>query len=259
MSSRKRSIRPNWGKRNIMIIDIIIMLFFVLAIFGMIVGYKQHDNPRKVETGHIPSSEVLSNSTGSNIRKGGSGMARYSSTTKAEGSVANNASTSQDELSLLDSQSKTSSSTNTNANTSDTLSGGIGQDEKVRFKDVTTNSYTNMRLGFVMELPANWRLLYEHSDEVLFVSDGVKVAGSLDDVRHTPKAMWISVGVSCVSANATSTSFALINASTTPTRERYACVPPLKINMGVRADQTNLFDHQAFLLDIERTIYPIVR
>lgn len=223
----------------------------------MIVGYKEHDGKPRVEAGRATSTEVLSPSTVSGGQRSGAGKAKYSSSTQARASTTDSASTTQDEFSPSDSQSKAMSSTSTSA--SGPISGSSSQDEKVRFKDVTTNAYTNTRLGFVMELPANWRLFYEHSDEVLFVSDAVTSGTSNDDVRHTPKAMWISVGTTCVSANATSTPFALLNGSTTPTRERYACVPPLKINMGVRADQTNILDHQAFLLDIARTIYPIVR
>ena len=240
-----------------MAIDIAVVLFFVLAILGMVIGYKQHDNLHKVFGADASRSEVLSQGKQSISRQGGSGRSRFTSSTAPEVGVRDDTSptsTLSDELSSLDSQSATSS---TSAN--DASLGGVSQDEKVRFKDATTNAYKNLRLGFVMEIPANWRLFYEHSDEVLFVNDAVTQGTSVDDVRRTAKAMWISVGTICQSADATSTSFALLNASTTPTRERYACVPPFKINMGLRADQSNVLDRQAFILDIERTIYPIVR
>lgn len=251
----KRSIRTHWKKRHIMAIDIIVMLFFVLATVGMIIGYKQHDNAHKIFGRDMSTDTGMSSSSIQSARKGGSGRARYSpSVTTQVGVTGDNASTSQDEFFLPDSPNSTSSTSSASDSQAD-----VSQDEKMRFKDVTTNAYQNLRLGFVMELPANWRLLYEHSDEVLFVSDAAPSATSLDDVRRTPKAMWISVGQVCQSADATSTPFALLFASTTPTRERYACIPPLKINMGVRADQTSISQHQSFLLDIARTIYPIVR
>ena len=233
------------------------MLFFVFAIVGMVLGYKQQNNPHKVFSAKASSTEVISGGSQNNSRHGGSGMRRFATSVPPQaggGDDLSTASTSENGSTFSDSESK-SSSTNTNEPPLDAVS----HDEKLKFKDVTVNSYKNMRLGFVMELPVNWHLFYEHSDEVLFVSDAVTTGTTVDDVRHTPKAMWLSVGTVCQSADATSTSFALLNASTTPTRERYACVPPLKINMGVRADQPNMFDRQAFLLDIERTIYPILR
>lgn len=233
------------------------MLFFVLAIVGMLIGYKQHDNPHKVFGAAASSRDVLSQGSQSSSQSRDLGLSRAFSSTSTQVGITNNVSstsTSSDEFYPSGSQNETSSSS-----ASDPLMGEVSQDEKVKFKDVTTSAYKNLRLGFVMELPADWRLFYEHSDGVLFVSDAVTSGTSVDDVRRTPKAMWISVSTICQSADATSTSFALVNASTTPTRERYACVPPFKINMGLRGDQSNVLDRQAFLLDIERTIYPIVR
>ena len=253
MMEHKRSMSTHWKKRHIMEIDIVVMLFFVLAIAGMIIGYTQRDNSNKVFAVDVASKDELSGSSLSGTSKGKSGMARYSTSTTSQAGN-DNASTSQDEFLLPESHSSTSSTSSESESRQN-----VSKDEKLRFKDVTAVAYQNLRLGFVMELPANWRLMYEHSDEVLFVSDTVSLGTSLDDVRHTPKAMWISVGQVCQSADATSTPFALLYASTTPTRERYACIPPLKINMGVRRDQTNTSQQQSFLLDIARTIYPIVR
>ena len=240
-----------------MVIDIAIMLFFVFAIVGMIMGYKQKNDPRRVFSANASSIEVITDGTQISSRHGGSGMSKFANPGSAQTGGTDDQSsapTPDDEFTLSDDANSTSS---TNANEPPLVA--VSLEEKLKFKDVTVTAYKNMRLGFVMELPANWRLLYEHFDEVLFVSDSVTTGTTVEDVRRTPRAMWLSVGTVCQSADATSTSFALLNASTTPTRERYACVPPLKINMGVRADQPNMFEQQAFLLDIERTIYPTVR
>ncbi len=240
-----------------MVIDITIILFFVLAIVGMVMGYKQYDNTHKVFGDGTSSTEVISEAMERSLHGSGSGRSRFTSSAQPQFGGADSASsttTTSDELFFSGSLSATSGTS-----VNDLSSGGVSEDERVRFKDVTTKAYKNLRLGFVMEIPVNWHLYYEYSDEVLFVSDAVTQGTSVDDVRHTQKAMWLSVGVSCQSGAATSTSFALLNASTTPTRERYACVPPLKINMGLRGDQPNLLDHQAFLLDIARTVYPIVK
>lgn len=127
------------------------------------------------------------------------------------------------------------------------------------FRDVTSIRYENKELGFLMELPDGWTLAYRRGDTVAFANGSYPVATTLSDISATPNAMWISVERSCGGSVATTTVFADVTVGgTTPLRIAEFCVVPFRVTLGLRADAIDRTSRERFLLDVSRTLYPMV-
>ncbi len=239
-------------------IDIFVLFFAIAGILGVIIGhFHGSDDYPKVKT--LSGADALEGESGgeASLTQGAPGVVDEQNTKGDESALATSSvsdsptlivsdkggSTTQEEPLLLDTDKETNSSSHP---------------PSLRFEDVTTTRYENSRLGFVMEIPDGWTLRYEHADEIAFAGAVVGEIASIDDMRKYPNAMWVVVGRSCESTDATSTIFAAVEGGEAPTRVHYACVPPLRISLGLRSDVPDLTARQSFLLNLARTIYPIV-
>lgn len=128
----------------------------------------------------------------------------------------------------------------------------------VRFDDVTATTYENKRLGFIMELPTEWKMVNEDSDGIILASSPLGVGEKLADIAQKEGALWIAVSRPCESQEGVTTQFAFASTTAAVTREATACIAPFLVTLGYRADAPDRVGRERFLLSIARTFYPIV-
>lgn len=130
----------------------------------------------------------------------------------------------------------------------------------VQFVDVTTTRIENKRLGFVMEIPEDWRLAFERSDSVAYANSSFYFGVTVNEIARREGAMWIRIIRPCSSMEATTTvfQFALNEDTGVSIREATACIAPFLVSVGYRADESGRLEFERFLLSVARTLYPIV-
>lgn len=127
-----------------------------------------------------------------------------------------------------------------------------------KYEDVTAVRYENSRLGFVMELPQQWSLIYERGEDVVFSDEQVPFGSSLEDIVGRPGAMWMHIARPCAPTEATGTIFQFSTSSDNLVRDSTSCIAPFMVTLGYRADVPDARERETFLLSLGRTFSPIV-
>ena len=131
----------------------------------------------------------------------------------------------------------------------------------VRFEDVTVTRIENRHLGFLMELPEGWSLAYERSDNLAFANSEYYFGVTDGEIAQKNGAMWLRVVRPCTSREATTTVFRFTEETlpaSTNIREATACVVPFLVTVGYRDNVEDRLARELFLLSVARTLYPIV-
>ncbi len=127
-----------------------------------------------------------------------------------------------------------------------------------RYEDVTAYRFHHPRIGVVMELPSDWVMVSERTQDILLSLRTVPPQSRLDRVVREPDAMWIHIEKPCTDTTATSTRFIFATTTDIGIRQATSCVAPLLVTLGYRADAPDPSGRERFLLSVGRTLLPVV-